>query len=128
MQFSIVPSELIAFVRETEGKPRHPSLFPNSRDCTVVLTVVGGYGHEGQATNARPTRMAPKETTYGTPRWHDMDHAFGASIESLRLRQMDSSLFLFSSPVELPSFYIRRICELRQMVWFDVGVITYDVD
>lgn len=72
--------------------------------------------------------MVPKETTYGTPRWHDMDHASCANIESLRLEQMDCLLFLFSSPVELPSLHIRRICKLRQMVWFDVGVITYDVD
>ena len=40
---------------------------------------------EGQATNAKPSLNG----SYGTPRWHDMDHAI---IESL---QLDHSPFSF---------------------------------
>ena len=135
MQFSIRPSGLIAFVQEKEGKPRYPYiiiLFPHSRDCTVVLsfTVVGGYRHEGQATNAKPSRMVPKGTAYWNPTVARHGSCILCNIESLRMGHIDGSLFSFLESRRTAFLPHPQNMQAKENGMFDVQsrVITYDED
>ena len=71
-----------------------------------------------------------KQTTYRTPRWHDMDHASFAissrcSWDKFMIVYLLSLLTGSLSPVELASFHIRRLlivqAKANGMVrwWFD---------